>query len=71
MHQRFQGTSGDCPSPQRVERPHKHVQPGVLGPHRDGPGVNLIKHFQFITDEEAKSARGFALRNPFQSGLRI
>jgi hypothetical protein len=34
-------------------------------------GVNVIKLFSFITDAEVQYARGFALENPFQSGLRI
>ncbi len=35
------------------------------------PGVNVIKLFSFVTDDEALSARGFVLGNPFQSGLKI
>ncbi len=34
-------------------------------------GFNVIKLFFFVTDDEAKQARGFALGNPFQSGIRI
>ncbi len=35
------------------------------------PGVNVIKLFFFVTDDEAQQARAFALGNPFQLGLRI
>jgi hypothetical protein len=35
------------------------------------PGVNVIKLFSFVTDNEAQKARGFAIRNPFQSGLEF
>jgi hypothetical protein len=35
------------------------------------PGVNVIKLFSFVTDDEALPARGFVLANPFQSGLKI
>jgi hypothetical protein len=35
------------------------------------PGVNVIILFSFIADDEAQHARGFAVGNPFQSGLRI
>ncbi len=38
---------------------------------RLAPGVNVIKLFSFVTDDVTQSARGFALGNPFQSGLRI
>jgi hypothetical protein len=34
-------------------------------------GVNVIKLFSFVTDDKAQCVRGFALGNPFQSGLRI
>jgi len=30
-----------------------------------------MKLFSFVTDDEAQKARGFALGNLFQSGLRI
>jgi hypothetical protein len=35
------------------------------------PGVNILKVFTFITDDEAQCARGFAIGNPFQSSLII
>jgi hypothetical protein len=35
------------------------------------PDLNLIKLFSFVTDDKAQEARGFALGNPFQLGLRI
>jgi hypothetical protein len=34
-------------------------------------GVNVIKLFSFVTDDEAQLARWFALGNPIQLGLRI
>jgi hypothetical protein len=34
-------------------------------------GVNVIKKFSFVTDDEAQKARGFATGNPFQSVLSI
>jgi hypothetical protein len=34
-------------------------------------GVNVIKLFSFIADDETKKARAFVLGNPFQSGLGI
>jgi hypothetical protein len=34
-------------------------------------GVNVIKHFSFVTDDEAQEARVFFLGNSFQSGLRV
>jgi len=37
----------------------------------NNPGVNVIKLFTFITDNEDQSTRGFALGNNFQSGLSI
>jgi hypothetical protein len=35
------------------------------------PGVNIIKLFSFVTDDEAQEASVFALGNPCQSGFRI
>jgi hypothetical protein len=35
----------------------------------NNPGVNVIKLFTFITDNEDQSARGFALGNNFQSAF--
>jgi hypothetical protein len=34
-------------------------------------GFNVIKRFSFINDDKAQKAGGFALGNPFLSGLRI
>jgi hypothetical protein len=34
-------------------------------------GFNVIKCFSFINDDKAQKAGGFALKNPFLSGLRI
>jgi hypothetical protein len=36
-----------------------------------GPGVNVIKHFSFVTDNKAQYARVFVIGNPFLSGLKI
>jgi len=35
------------------------------------PGVNVIKLFSFVTDDEALKARVFVLGNPFQSVLEF
>ncbi len=35
------------------------------------PGVNVIKLFSFVTDDEAEQAGVFFLGNPFQSSLRV
>jgi hypothetical protein len=40
-------------------------------PGKFSSGVNVIKLFSFVTDDKAQLARGFALGNPFQLGLRI
>jgi hypothetical protein len=34
-------------------------------------GVNVIKLFSFVIDDEAQQAKVFSLGNPFQSGLRV
>jgi Dpy-30 motif len=44
---------------------------GLAALSKERPGVNVIKLFSFVTDGEARLARGFSLGNPFQSGLRI
>jgi len=36
---------------------------------RSQPGFNVIKHFFFVTNKEAISAKAFVLGKPFQPGL--
>jgi len=49
---------------------HRLVMKGNVVTART-PGVNVVKLFSFVTDDEAQQARVFFLRNPFQSGLGV